>query len=207
MAVESFVVPFLPDSLLFVNEGQRVEKACNSFSTRFREYILLAGLVSREQLEAGDMNPARPYALRAAFSLILRLHGMEDALIEFLMAHKDRYGGAYMRMTTEEVCDKYAEFEEFLSVTDITGLADVQRKLDEVLALRDQIIARQAIQLEGVLSQLEAVEEREAMMVQLLLPDGVDSNAARAIFQELGKHPSLVAAVKEKTRDLTEDRL
>jgi len=65
----------------------------------FRDLVLRAGIISKERLKQADINPARPYALRAAFSSITRYHGVDRDTIDYFMGHRMPYNSAYHRMT------------------------------------------------------------------------------------------------------------
>ena len=63
-----------------------------------------------------DINPMRPHALRAAFSSILSLNGMNQKLVDYLQGHADQYGGAYYKISDEEIREKYEEHSKALAL-------------------------------------------------------------------------------------------
>ncbi len=140
------------------------------YSTRFRRYVLLAGLVTEEQLKRSDMNPGRPYGLRTAWRSLAEIHGIPESLAEFLVGHADKYGDAYRRLSDKEILDMYSPFEKHLSVTDIIELKDFQKtiedlqrrveELEEERKTRAEVIRgeHQEISLEAVLEIMRAVE-------------------------------------------------
>ncbi len=132
------------DTPLFVSDGTHINKrkriAPKNFQDNMREYVLLAGLVSEERLKRADLSPARPHALRAGFSTIARLKGLNEKLIDYFMGHSDSYGGAYNIVTNDELKEKYLEIEPGLSVSSVSNLGDIEVKMKEELELRDHMI-------------------------------------------------------------------
>ncbi len=132
------------DTPLFVSDGTHINKrkriVPKNFQDNMREYVLLAGLVTEERLKRSDLSPARPHALRAGFSTIARLKGLNEKLIDYFMGHSDSYGGAYNIVTNDELKEKYIEIEPGLSVSSVSNLGDIEVKMKEELELRDHMI-------------------------------------------------------------------
>ncbi len=132
------------DTPLFVSDGTHVNKAKRivpkNFQDNMREYVLLAGLVSKEKMERADFSPARPHALRAGFATIARLKGLNEALINYWLGHSDKYGGAYNNATEGELREKYLEIEPGLSVSTVSNMGDIEARMKEELELRDHMI-------------------------------------------------------------------
>lgn len=133
------------DTPLFTKEGakklQSERVTVENIDTAFRVYAVKSGLVTEKQLKVADLNPARPHALRAAFQSILKLAGMNDAVVEYMAGHNiGETQRAYWLARTDELRDLYEKHEVHLSV--FAQKVEVQRleKLEQrVLSKDDQI--------------------------------------------------------------------
>jgi integrase len=150
---------------LFMTEGTYVNrrKRCKpkNFQDNMRNYVLLAGLISKDKLERADLSPARPHALRSGFATIARLKGLNEKLIDYFMGHSDPYGGAYNQATNKELRDKYMEIEEALSVSSVSNLSDIEGKLREELKERDYVI-------QGMREEINELKEEFRVLKDLL---------------------------------------
>jgi integrase/recombinase XerD len=125
----------------------------------FREIVVAAGLVSKEQMENADINPARPHALRDAFNQILGLEGVNQLLIDYWMGHRLPYGGAYGIPDPEEQRKIYAEHEQALSVSAIrSGINEIEEKFRREMEKRDYIIKGMEERIKKLEKQLKAME-------------------------------------------------
>ena len=108
------------DSPLFVKEGyaklSRERITPNLIQKMMRETVVKAGIVTKDEMERADMNPARPHALRSAFSTILRLNGFDPLVIDHMQGHNLPYNGAYYIPPPEKVREVYAEVAPQLSI-------------------------------------------------------------------------------------------
>lgn len=77
-----------------------------------------SGMVSKEQMESAKLNPCRPHTLRKAFSSIMQLQGVNSDVIDGLMGHTVRYGGAYSQLAEEELKDIYGRHSEMLGISE-----------------------------------------------------------------------------------------
>lgn len=135
------------ESPLFVREYSNEAILPPAFQRALRRYVQLAGLVSEEEMSRSDRNPARSHALRTAFASILRMNGANEALIDYFMGHTERYGGAYNRMTDEELKEQYVKYEEYLSISEFQDVEGVVEQFKRELKQRDEIIGKMEARL------------------------------------------------------------
>lgn len=89
-----------------------------SIEAFMRSAALKAGLVTKEELESADFNPARPHSIRTAFISILKMAGMNDMLVEYFCGHTiSATDQAYFRITVDELRKTYKQYEKYLSIT------------------------------------------------------------------------------------------
>ena len=147
-----------PDSYLFVSKETAINSEISNFEQRFRQYGILAGLITEDQLKRADINPARPYALRSAFRSVLGFKNMDRDLIEYMMGHSDSYNGAYLNFSDDELRDIYKQYEEHLSVSEVKELADVRMDFEKKLGhVTDSLTKR--------IDELEAMMKNRAEMI------------------------------------------
>jgi integrase len=116
----------------------------------FQSLAIKSGLVSKEKLEAADINPARPHSLRSSFISILKLAGMNNVAVELLCGHTiSILDSAYSQFSLEELRSLYKKFEKHLS---ITGMIDTD-KID-ALEIKSQNLEQQSRNSQGVISAL-----------------------------------------------------
>jgi integrase len=122
------------DTPLFVKEGAKklsFERiTTNLIQNMFRDLVLTAGIVTENELEISDINPARPHALRSAFSTILKLEGVNELFVEYMLGHAIPYNGAYFRPHSEELRRVYSEHERALSISEVSmPTVEVEKRL------------------------------------------------------------------------------
>jgi integrase/recombinase XerD len=131
------------DSPLFALEGYAKKKAKRLrpllIQRMLRDVAIKSGIVSKEDLVYTDMNPARPHALRAAFSTILRLNGFDPVLIDFMQGHKIPYNGAYFIPPVEKVREMYAKVEDKLALTENRSINVLEKRVAELEAIVSKI--------------------------------------------------------------------
>ncbi len=179
-------------NFLFMASEDGLKAATQPFQERFRQYVILAGIVPSDQLKRADKNPGGPYALRMAFRSIVELNGMQESLAESLMGHVDRYGGAYRGMTDEELLARYCEFEKHLSITDITELGDVQREFEKKIEEQNFVIAGMDSKNREITQRLEELERAQINRAQAIRdrsPSDVDTEAVAAALEFLESDP------------------
>ena len=115
---------------LFISKRKSGRMVRSNFEKALRKYAILAGIVDEEQMKEADINPGRPHALRSGFSSILSLKGVNQKIIDGMMGHVDAYGGAYNQYSDEELREIYKEKEQFLSISDVREIADIEEKMD-----------------------------------------------------------------------------
>jgi integrase/recombinase XerD len=113
------------DSPLFIKEARRTStKAGKEVRIRphliekvLRELALKSGLVSAEQMEVADLNPARPHSLRSSGMTVAKLAGMPEIAVEFMSGHTLKSTDvAYWQASTDELKKLYAEHYAALRV-------------------------------------------------------------------------------------------
>ena len=99
---------------------------------------LKAGLVTQQELNAADVSPCRPHAIRTAFISILKMAGLNDTLVEYFCGHTiSATDKAYLRLTVDELRKTYKQYEKYLS---ITGVVDSEKleKLEQKAKMLEQ---------------------------------------------------------------------
>jgi len=192
------------DSFLFIPAHQNRQMAKSNFDQRFRRYGVLAGLVTDEELEKADMNPARPYALRGAFSSILGLNGMDRDLIEYMMGHTVPYRGAYLGMSDDELRELYQKYEEYLSVTEIRELEDVRKELTKKIERQEFEIAGMDKLLKETRKLLKETRNQLNNLSQSLVKkdDEEDQETAQKILEVMLGNPELLKRLEEELKKL-----
>ncbi|MGA2523844.1 MAG: site-specific integrase [Candidatus Bathyarchaeia archaeon] len=116
----------------------------------FQALAVKSGLVSKEKLEAADINPARPHCLRSSFVSILKLAGASNVAVEFLCGHAvSALDSAYSQFSLEELRNLYKKFEKHLS---LTGMVDTEKI--EALEIKSQTLEQQSKNSQGVIEAL-----------------------------------------------------
>jgi integrase/recombinase XerD len=186
------------DSPLFAKEGYakktRERITTNLIQNMLREVAVKSGIVSQEEIDYADLNPARPHALRAAFSTILRLNGFDPLLIDFMQGHQLPYNGAYLIPPQERVREMYREVESQLSINEVSrSVGDLEKRLMEVTKNQARII-------EEFEERIKAIEEKrknaEQGIEEMKKVDAMVSQVLEYILQRIGSE-ELKEAVRE----------
>ena len=135
-------------SPLFVKEGKKKRKGeritPNLVQNMLRGVAMASGVVSKEAMNSADFNPARPHALRAGFSTVLRLNGFSDMLVEFMLGHSVPYNGAYLIPPPEKIREMYRDVEPQLSVNEATkSVSDLEKRMDEKMKTHMEMLEGQ----------------------------------------------------------------
>lgn len=168
---------------LFVKEGSKklsFERITpNLISTMLKNVAVKSGLVSQEEMNNADMNPARPHALRSAFSTILRLNGFNDTIVDFMMGHKIAYNGAYFIPPEEKLREMYKGVEHCFSTSGMPEL------MNEKLESQNRILGEQRIEIENLKKSLSELEGTGDKIVELFKDEEVQVLMAKKMA-ELG---------------------
>lgn len=89
----------------------------------FRQLAVETGLVTEEEIKQNSWNPVRPHALRRWFQDTLRLAGVNQEIIEYMVGHKLPYKGAYFS------ADALQAYKMNLDKLSIFGTPDEQTRL------------------------------------------------------------------------------
>lgn len=146
-------------SPLFLKEGKMKLKGeritTNLVQNMLRDVAVLSGVVSEEEMDSADMNPARPHALRAGFSTVLRLNGFSDVLVEFMLGHSVPYGGAYLIPPPEKIREMYREIEPQLSINEATkSVSDLERRMEEKMKIHMEMLEDQQNEIKELRDEL-----------------------------------------------------
>jgi hypothetical protein len=115
-----------------------------------------------------DINPARPHALRSGFSSILKLEGVNELFVEYMMGHVIPYNGAYFRPHPEELRKVYSEHEHALSITEAAIPAgEIEKKLRLEMDKQKSVIEN----LEKRVLEIEKVDKVVDLVLERMLSD------------------------------------
>jgi len=129
----------------------------NLIQNMLRAVVIKSELVSNEELETADMNPARPHALRSAFSTTLRLNGFNDGVVDFMMGHTVPYNGAYFIPPEEKLREMYKGVESCLSINEVSKTVGA---LDEKVNSYRGVLEDQRVEIDRLKSQLNEITSR-----------------------------------------------
>lgn len=157
---------------LFVKEGAKkltFERiTTNLIQNMFRDLVLDAGIVTKDQLQMADINPARPHALRGAFSSILKLEGVNELFVEYMMGHVLPFNGAYFRPHPDELRKVYSEYEHALSITEVAIPAgEIEKRLRLEIDERKSVIEK----LEKRVLEIENIDKMVDLILEKMLSD------------------------------------
>jgi len=176
---------------LFVKEGAKKLKheriTTNLIQNMLRDVAIKSGLVSQEEMDNADMNPARPHALRSAFSTILRLNGFNDTIVDFMMGHAIAYNGAYFIPPHEKLREMYKGVEHAFCISGVPELVD--EKLDSYKNVLDDYLKK----IEKQDKRIAELEERERQRGEALPDDSLDK-----IFND----PKTKTFLKERLKEI-----
>ncbi|MCK5128022.1 MAG: hypothetical protein KAR42_17330 [candidate division Zixibacteria bacterium] len=157
--VISYYLPIDYDDPLFVTHGGgRGKDVEESYRTWLRMAAVQSGLMSEKEMEKCSRNPYAPHKIRAAFNEILRDARMPGEYREVLMAHGDKYRGAYNKFSAKKLKEIYIEFMGHLSVTEDPRLPGMEMDLEDALRRIDQLEKEKEFleddQIERILEEL-----------------------------------------------------
>jgi len=133
------------DSPLFTKEGRQklrhVRMASHLIENSFRKLTLKAELVSQRQLEAADINPARPDALKSSGMNVAKLSGMNEKAVKFMAGDRlDKSTMAFWMARPEELKELYRRHYHVLRVLSPKPETEKIRELEEDIKDRDETI-------------------------------------------------------------------
>jgi integrase/recombinase XerD len=175
------------NSPLFTKEGYAKKTGerltPNLIQNMLRDVAIKSGIVSKEELEYADMNPARPHALRASFSTILRLNGFDPVLIDFMQGHRIPYNGAYFIPPVEKVREMYREVESKLALNEVSrSVGDLEKRLLEITRNQAKVIE----ELQAKLAKFEEFEKRinkpEIWIALEKIKEIIESEGVKKVF-------------------------
>ena len=193
---------------LFASSSQETKKVKSYYQDRLRKFAVIAGIITEEELKEADINPARPHALRAGFSSIMVLQGVNQQLIDYFLGHtSDPYGGAYFNAPDEQLRELYSKHMEHLSITEVREIADVEEKFQEELTKRDELIKELSGKNESMeerLSNLEGLFHRRArVLLEGAEEDEIQAGAELLEFVETqDKYVKRADVIKKKGKIL-----
>ena len=159
------------DSPVFVKEGRqkfsRGRITSNLIENMLKTLAIKSGLVTKEQMEAADMNPARPHSLRAGGMSVLKLTGYPEKAVEFRCGHTlNGNDEAYWLTRPDELRQLFRKYYNALRVRTGTSQVTEERikRLENMLAERE--ITVNALQENGKLKVSELQRLREELMEQ-----------------------------------------
>jgi len=133
------------DSPLFTKEGRQklrhVRLKPHLIENSFRKLALKAELVSEKQLEAADINPARPDALKSSGMNLAKLSGMNEKAVKFMAGHKlDETTMAHWMARPEELKELYRKHYHALRVLSPKPDTEKIRALEEDIKDKNKTI-------------------------------------------------------------------
>ena len=147
------------DSPLFIKQGKkRSDVECmkpNLIQKIFRELAVETGLVTAKEISKTNWNPVRPHALRRAFSDTLRVAGVNEQTIDYMLGHKLRFGGAYFGEAYEQYRNAMDKLQVFGSTSDMTNMRirALEEELREVKITLSQPIGTMDIRTASFLKE------------------------------------------------------
>lgn len=123
----------------------------------FRQLATETGLITQEEIAQHHWNPIRPHALRCAFADSLRVGGVNQQVIDYMMGHKLPYGGAYFGEAYQAYklnMDKLAIFGSGEEVVNLKIQA-----VEEQLRISREASSRQEEELISLRRQIEGIQE------------------------------------------------
>lgn len=182
------------DEPLFIKEKNyngRTRITSNLIQKMLREVAVLSGVVNKEEMERADMNPCRPHALRAGFSSIMKLQGVNNEIVEHWMGHSIPYESAYLIPGEEELKKIYMENEEGLSINRATEeVKKLERKYDGKMETYDELINRQALEIAKLTELKKKVDQLsiyDHVWRDLLEDDQVKNYLSKKLAEKFGK--------------------
>lgn len=134
----------------------------------FKEIVVWAGLVTKEQMKAADMNPARPHSLRDGFNQVLGLEGVNQLIIDFWMGHSVPYNGAYGIPDPEEQRGIYAQNEHALSVSGVVGGVSEIKELQDKISDTRKVLTNSLNYNKELELRVEELEAQQSVIMKVL---------------------------------------
>ena len=135
------------------------------YRVKIREAAVSCGLVTTEELEVADFSPIRSHGLRASFSSIMTNSGMPEAMVNFMMGHSDRYGGAYLKMTDEELTEMYSAHMMAVSISEESDMTSFETELAD---LRKTVVGQQ-LMIQEMADVSNTLRSSDGKILDLLL--------------------------------------
>lgn len=153
---------------LFVKEwkktGNPSRMKTRLISKFFRQLAVETGLTTEEEIKEAHWNVAHPHALRRAFADTLRVAGVNEQTIDYMLGHKLRFGGAYFGEAFEQYKNAMDKLAVFGSTEEVVNIR-LQSLEEEVKVLKNQLTN---VLIEE-LHPTEAVNIREATKLKEIL--------------------------------------
>jgi len=156
-----------PEDPLFVTQRTKLRLTTRDFARSMREWVKLSGIIHESHLTRADISPGRPYALRSAFSSILKSQGLDPDIIDGLQGHKVRYDSAYTNPSDRELKKLYSKYEAHLSIGETHEIKDLKEEFEKKIGLRDEEIQgleKKNLDLEERLLKIEDQNRRRAAL-------------------------------------------
>ena len=160
-------IPEIKDSdYLFTGfRGGNPNSTQTHYRVKIREAAVSCGLVTTEELEVADFSPIRSHGLRASFSSIMTNSGMPEAMVNFMMGHSDRYGGAYLKMTDEELTEMYSAHMMAVSISEESDMTSFETELAD---LRKTVVGQQ-LMIQEMADVSNTLRSSDGKILDLLL--------------------------------------
>jgi len=176
---------------LFARSRKNRARVFRDYQLAMRRYVVLAEILTPEQLEDSDISKGRPHALRAGFSSILKGKGCDRELVEYMLGHEIPYAEAYFKMSDKEIIDTYGQYEKYLSL-------DYREDFDKLEARVDAKIKRLTNQNEAYESRIMELKNEIEKLKEL------ERNRINALAKE---EPDIPEDMKRKLIKLIESEM
>lgn len=173
-------------SPVFVKEGRqkfsRGRITPNLIENMLKMLAIKSGLVTKEQMQLADLNPARPHSLRSGGMSVLKLAGASEKWVEFRSGHQlSETDSAYFMARPEECRELFRKHYNTLLVKATTQIDEERIKnLEKMLAERE--ITVQALAENGKLKVEEFKRLREELDKQR-----VELQRQKKVIEDLSK--------------------
>lgn len=192
-------------SPVFVKEGRkkstRQRITPNLIENMFKTLAIKSGLVTEEQMQLADLNPARPHSLRSGGMSVLKLAGYNPEAVEFRAGHElTEQRQLYWLARPEELRELFRKHYNALRVHTGPPQIDEERikKLEDMLAERE--ITVHALRENGRLKVAELERLRKELDQQRVKIEGLTRTVA-------GLSNFMESKVEEITRRLWKEEL
>jgi len=155
---------------LFIKEQNKIALreriSPKNIQDMMRQLAVTAGVVSDAELDRADINPCSPHALRAAFSTIMKLEGVNSEVVDYWMGHCVPYDAAYFVSIVDEMREIYREHEAALSINRaVEQVQQLERKYNGKMETYDEIIERQASKIQRLETELDQVKQSQEQLI------------------------------------------